>query len=314
MAPSVLIVAPSASGPTDIIHNFDTGSGIFTTDLTIGGINVPPLPSGLEIDTDAYPDDDYTSRFGGTSAAAPLVSGVIALMLEANPNLSYRDVEEILVRSARQVDPFIFDPTSGRLDTSWIVNNIALFRDPIAPDADGINDGILYEIMAGMEGEEGEEGTESEAIPDDNTPANDYDFDFTDYNPILNPRTQPLPTPLWTNGAGFTVSHGRRVETATEYGYAHGVVDAALAVELALNWHLRDQNLAPEKTYLVNSVGTIIIRAAAVSNEESGEFLIPGGLVASTNEGYIEYFNEFFKEPTVEEGDPDGDASYGGHD
>jgi subtilisin-like proprotein convertase family protein len=51
-----------------------------------------------------YATSDYTSTFGGTSAAAPMVSGVVALMLEANPNLGYRDVQEILAYSARQTD------------------------------------------------------------------------------------------------------------------------------------------------------------------------------------------------------------------
>lgn len=46
------------------------------------------------------PDGDYTSTFGGTSSAAPLVSGVIALILQSNPNLGWRDVQEILMRSA----------------------------------------------------------------------------------------------------------------------------------------------------------------------------------------------------------------------
>jgi len=40
----------------------------------------------------------------GTSYAAPIVSGVVALMLEANPNLGYRDVQEILAYSAKTVD------------------------------------------------------------------------------------------------------------------------------------------------------------------------------------------------------------------
>ncbi|MBD1912969.1 MULTISPECIES: S8 family serine peptidase [unclassified Leptolyngbya] len=53
---------------------------------------------------DGYSGDDYTNQFGGTSSAAPMVTGVIALMLEANPNLGYRDVQEILAYSARQVD------------------------------------------------------------------------------------------------------------------------------------------------------------------------------------------------------------------
>ncbi len=39
---------------------------------------------------------DYTSTFGGTSAAAPLVSGTVALMLERRPTLSWRDVKYIL--------------------------------------------------------------------------------------------------------------------------------------------------------------------------------------------------------------------------
>ncbi|MDJ0713201.1 MAG: S8 family serine peptidase [Prochloraceae cyanobacterium] len=47
---------------------------------------------------------DYTSTFNGTSSAAPMVSGVVALMLEANGNLGYRDIQEILAYSARQND------------------------------------------------------------------------------------------------------------------------------------------------------------------------------------------------------------------
>ena len=46
---------------------------------------------------------NYTS-FSGTSAAAPVVSGVVALMLEANPELGYRDVQQILAYSAWHPD------------------------------------------------------------------------------------------------------------------------------------------------------------------------------------------------------------------
>ncbi len=51
-----------------------------------------------------YDPGDVTSTFNGTSAAAPMVSGLVALMLEANPDLGWRDVHEILANSARQVD------------------------------------------------------------------------------------------------------------------------------------------------------------------------------------------------------------------
>ena len=47
---------------------------------------------------------DYINA-GGTSYAAPYVSGVIALMLQADPNLGYRDVMEILAYSAKNSDP-----------------------------------------------------------------------------------------------------------------------------------------------------------------------------------------------------------------
>ncbi len=71
---------------------------IVTTDRQTGGVNSL---------------SNYASSFNGTSAAAPMVSGTIALMLEANPKLGYRDLQEILAYSARQVDT-----TSN----SWRVN------------------------------------------------------------------------------------------------------------------------------------------------------------------------------------------------
>lgn len=47
------------------------------------------------------PDCKYTASFNGTSAAAPTVAAVTALMLQANPALTARDVRYLLARSAR---------------------------------------------------------------------------------------------------------------------------------------------------------------------------------------------------------------------
>ncbi len=47
----------------------------------------------------------YTGGFGGTSAATPIVSGVAALVREANSALTWRDVKLILAASARKNDP-----------------------------------------------------------------------------------------------------------------------------------------------------------------------------------------------------------------
>ncbi|WP_315765884.1 MULTISPECIES: S8 family serine peptidase [unclassified Bradyrhizobium] len=63
--------------------------------------------------------NDYGQQFGattettqGTSFATPIVSGVVALMLQANPKLGYRDVQQILAYSAEKVN----DPTPTATD------------------------------------------------------------------------------------------------------------------------------------------------------------------------------------------------------
>lgn len=45
---------------------------------------------------DAFPNTNYTSTFGGTSSAAPLVSGIMALGKEANPLMSIRMAKHVL--------------------------------------------------------------------------------------------------------------------------------------------------------------------------------------------------------------------------
>lgn len=72
---------------------------LVTTDLlgAAGANNFGPLPDS----------GDYrygASGFTGTSGATPIVAGVVALMLSANPNLTYRDAQQALLLSSRQVD------------------------------------------------------------------------------------------------------------------------------------------------------------------------------------------------------------------
>ncbi len=64
--------------------------GIFTTAVGVGA---------------NYGGGRYTSLAGGTSSSTPMVSGVVALMRQANPNLSWRDVKLILAASAAHNDP-----------------------------------------------------------------------------------------------------------------------------------------------------------------------------------------------------------------
>lgn len=222
IGPSVLIVAPTGSNPQGILRDRNDGAGgtlgagLFTTDVSGDtGYNAEPgtIVDDLEGDSDYFPDLDYTSHFNGTSAATPVAAGVVALMLEANPNLTYRDVQHILVRSASELN---------RTDPSWQVNNLEVFRDP--------QEGDPYPLILSSE-----------------KPVNQF-----------------------ANGAGFTVSHDRNA--GGESGYAHGLINASLAVELAKNWKSVGTQVS-ELTY--TSGASALIQGAATLADNT---LIPGGL------------------------------------
>lgn len=67
------------------------------------GSNVLSTSRMLETEQGSTFGNRY-SAMQGTSFATPIVSGVVALMLQANPNLGYRDVQQILALSARRVN------------------------------------------------------------------------------------------------------------------------------------------------------------------------------------------------------------------
>jgi subtilisin family serine protease len=94
---NLLIGAPSSGGERSIVTTDRVGDD---------GYNYPGRRRELD-------NLDYTRKFGGTSSSCPLVAGVLALMLEVNPNLGWRDVQEILVRTRARID----DPAAD-----WVQN------------------------------------------------------------------------------------------------------------------------------------------------------------------------------------------------
>ena len=80
----------------------------------------------LESDQSAIDNTcNYAATMNGTSAATPTVSGVVALMLQMNPKLSFRDVKYLLATTARQVDPgqaAVTDANGTVLSAGWTRN------------------------------------------------------------------------------------------------------------------------------------------------------------------------------------------------
>ncbi|MDO9527498.1 MAG: proprotein convertase P-domain-containing protein, partial [Gemmobacter sp.] len=71
---------------------------------------------------------EYTSRFSGTSASAPVVSGVVALMLQAGPGLGWRDVQDILAASATLTGSGFGAGPSSVEDGVWQVNGASTWN------------------------------------------------------------------------------------------------------------------------------------------------------------------------------------------
>jgi subtilisin-like proprotein convertase family protein len=97
----------STPGASVLVSGFGTSGQVVTTDRTGASGDKP---------------GDYRADFDGTSAAAPMVSGVVALMLEANPNLGWRDVQSILAYSARHVGSEVGMSIQGDEKNAWSFN------------------------------------------------------------------------------------------------------------------------------------------------------------------------------------------------
>lgn len=94
---NVFVTAPSGS-----FDYLDDNFEILTTDRTsVDGYN----SVAGNADEDPFPDLDYTSIFSGTSAAAPIVAGIMALGVQAQPNLDTRFAKHLLARTSVVIDP-----------------------------------------------------------------------------------------------------------------------------------------------------------------------------------------------------------------
>jgi len=101
-----------------------------------------PLQSGCAIDQgnaahDATATDDAWGVFSGTSASAPQLAGVCALLLEKNPGLTPAEVKAVIRRTCRDVTTGAANPASNE--------NVPL---PAGPGVDGATGAGLVDAYA----------------------------------------------------------------------------------------------------------------------------------------------------------------------
>ncbi|MDA8793403.1 S8 family serine peptidase [Bacteriovoracaceae bacterium] len=125
---NIWVTAPG--GEYGIIH-----PAIMTTDLPTCEYGYSADYASLEGNEFEYghslnQDCLYTSMMNGTSAAAPFVSGAIALLLEAEPSLSVHEIRYLLAKTSVQIDknigiqshPHSLDLAGHEYEQDWIEN------------------------------------------------------------------------------------------------------------------------------------------------------------------------------------------------
>lgn len=122
----------------------------------------------------------YTDQFGGTSSATPLISGVIALILEKNPNLGWRDVQEVLIQSAVKISPN---------DPGWIENGAGLhfnheFGAGNVDATAAVNLAANWENLAEQESQTVAQSAINQAIPENSSVGISTTFDFSEMDNI----------------------------------------------------------------------------------------------------------------------------------
>lgn len=88
------VVAVAATDSAGNVSSYSTPGAALLVAAPGNGIKTTDRPGSL-----GYSSGDYAT-LSGTSFSSPIVSGVAALMLDANPGLGWRDVQEILAATA----------------------------------------------------------------------------------------------------------------------------------------------------------------------------------------------------------------------
>ncbi|MFH0725318.1 MAG: autotransporter domain-containing protein [Pseudomonadota bacterium] len=185
-------------------------------------------PAGSAIET--FPDPDYTSLFGGSSASAPLVSGIMALGKEANPEMDIRMAKHALVETSTVVDP-ADSSVSGF--GGWRINSAGNRFNPNYGFGN-INAGALVEELRHVAFVTEQTTVAKSAMFDISIPDNDP----AGVNRTFSLTEAETSQPIEGVEASLTFSHEQRGDLAATLTSPHGM-DSEL---MSATSHLRSRN------------------------------------------------------------------------
>ena len=98
-AGNFITVGASAAAPDSLLCAYFSNYGLKNLDIFAPGVNI----------YSAIPGNKYIQA-SGTSAAAPVVAGIAALVWEYYPTLTYKQVKECIEQSATPINTLVIKP------------------------------------------------------------------------------------------------------------------------------------------------------------------------------------------------------------
>ena len=112
-------------------YAYNPGIGLIRPDVCAPGVNIKSLD---------YNNTSGYTTMDGTSQATPCVAGIVALMLQKNPELTPAQICQILEETSVKLTPNKSNITGvGRVDALAAINAV--------PDWDGISENTLHADM-----------------------------------------------------------------------------------------------------------------------------------------------------------------------
>ncbi|MCX7596082.1 MAG: S8 family serine peptidase [Fischerella sp.] len=109
---NISVCAPSNNAPPGMW--FQQEGYVYTQPAIATALSGRSMFTTDQVGAAGYEPGDFTSNFGGTSSATPVVAGVAALVLSVNPDLTAKQVKRILEETADKIVDLESDPQLGR--------------------------------------------------------------------------------------------------------------------------------------------------------------------------------------------------------